>query len=129
MVLFLCAGILAMIIVRTLNRDIARYNRIDDEVGTDEVGIVIQSSLVITQWSGSTLSVPTPAIRELLNNGDCRPLHQAKVKERCRSHWYAAGSLFIIMRFIELIKESACIIFKCHTLLNVELNKTHAVME
>ena len=38
-----------MIIVRTLNRDIARYNRIDDEVGTDEVGIVMQSSLVITQ--------------------------------------------------------------------------------
>ncbi|KAI0240055.1 Transmembrane 9 superfamily member 4 [Lamellibrachia satsuma] len=33
---FFLAGILAMIIVRTLNRDIARYNRIDDEEDTFE---------------------------------------------------------------------------------------------
>lgn len=35
-VVFFLAGILAMIIVRTLNRDIARYNKIDDEEDTFE---------------------------------------------------------------------------------------------
>ena len=31
-VVFFLAGILTMIIVRTLRRDIAKYNKIDDEV-------------------------------------------------------------------------------------------------
>ena len=99
-----------------LNTVAPRYNAV---VGVHDIG---------PRCKRGALGVPISATRELLNNSDRRPLHQ--VHERCRSRICACSTvLYANMQFMELIKlfmlASTCIILKCHTLMIIELNKTH----
>ena len=71
------------------------------------------------------LGVLISATRDMLNNGDRRTKSMNAVEALCA----CSTVLYANMQFMELIKlimlTSMCIIFKCHTLLILELNKTH----
>ena len=75
------------------------------------------------------LGVPISATRELLNNSDRHPLHQVHAVE---APCACSTVLYANMQFMELIKlfmlASTCIIFKCHTLMILELNRSTTMM-